>query len=106
MVAETLPAAWTAPPAKQCARRSHRARARSAAAARAATKHIASLAGDGIGPEITAVAKAVLLQAGDAAGVRFDFTGACSLLLSCLAPECTSGLRCHPVQTRWWAELQ
>ena len=44
--------------------------------AAAAAKQVASLAGDGIGPEITAVAKRVLQAAGSAAGVKFDFTDA------------------------------
>ncbi|KAK9803450.1 hypothetical protein WJX73_002509 [Symbiochloris irregularis] len=40
---------------------------------KASTHTIAVLAGDGIGPEISAVATQVLREAGDAEGVRFNF---------------------------------
>ena len=71
---------WHQPPTAEAgqihpARPARNAR-RQAAVLAAAAKQVASLAGDGIGPEITAVAKRVLQAAGSAAGVTFDFTDA------------------------------
>ena len=69
------------PPVSPCtaqisAHRSCRNKRHQAIVLAAAAKQVASLAGDGIGPEITAVAKRVLQAAGSAAGVNFDFTDA------------------------------